>query len=125
LRAIARTDGVIGVTAVPSFISTERASLAGWADHLEHVVEVAGIEHVGIGADFVHYLGEIGGTLEIEGWGPDWGARPEPFEGMLSPEDLPALTVELQRRGFSTAQLEQVYHANYFRVFERVLRASS
>src|SRR5918911_1282088 len=64
VRAIGQTGGVIGVTAVPSFISTERATLAGWADHLEHVVEVAGIEHVGIGADFVHHLGEIGGVLE-------------------------------------------------------------
>lgn len=122
LRAIAQTGGVIGVTAVPSFISTERATIGGWVDHLEHVVEVAGIEHVGIGADFVHHLGEIGGTLEIEGWAPDWGPHSESFEGMLSPEDLPALTAELVRRGFSEADIERVYWTNYLRVFERVLR---
>ena len=121
LRAIAQTSGVIGVTAVPSFISNGPATVGGWVDHLEHVVEVAGIEHVGIGADFVHYLGEIGGTLEIEGWGPDWDPSPGPFEGMLGPEDLPALTAELQRRGFSKADLERIYHGNYVRVFEQVL----
>jgi microsomal dipeptidase-like Zn-dependent dipeptidase len=40
---------------------------------------------------------------------------------MLGPEDLPALTAELQRRGFAEADLERIYHGNYFRVFEQIL----
>jgi membrane dipeptidase len=121
LKAVADKDGVIGVTAVPSFISSEPATVSAWADHLQHVISIAGIEHVGIGADFIQHVEEIGGTLEIAGWGPDWGPRLPPFEGMLSPEDLPNLTAELCRRGFSEAKIELVYRENYFRVFREVL----
>lgn len=122
LTAVGATGGVVGVTAVPSFIGTGSATMSAWVDHLEHVSEVAGVEHVGIGADFVHYLNEIGGTLEIEEWAPDWGERVPPFEGMLSPEDLPALTDELLRRGFSEERMRGVLSENYMRVFREVLR---
>jgi membrane dipeptidase len=121
LRAVAQTDGVIGVTAVPSFISGEPATISAWVDHLEHVVSVTGIQHVGIGADFIQHVDEIGGTLEMSGWAPDWGARLPPFDGMLSPEDLPGLTAELCKRGFGEAELRMIYHENYFRVFKTIL----
>jgi membrane dipeptidase len=90
-------------------------------DHLVHVIELVGIEHVGIGADFIQHVQDLGAMLEIEGWAPDWGKRLPPFESMLSPEDLPGLTAELRRRGFSEQDLARIYHGNYFRVFERVL----
>jgi membrane dipeptidase len=123
IRAIAQTGGVIGVTAVPRFISNGPATIGGWVDHLEHVVQVAGIDHVGIGADFVHELYQLGAALEIAEYGPDWGPPAGPFEGMLGPEDLPGLTAELLRREFDEPSLRKVFHANYYRVFERVLLA--
>ena len=65
---------------------------------------------------------EMGATLEIATWGPDWGPGLPPFEGMSAPEHLPALTAELLRRGFSEADITRVLHGNYFRVFREVLR---
>ena len=70
LRAIAQTGGVIGVTAVPGVHLDQPGTLAAWVDHLEHVVEVAGIDHVGIGADFIERVRELGGILEMAAWGP-------------------------------------------------------
>jgi membrane dipeptidase len=121
LEAIAAKDGVIGVTAVPSFISDQPATIGAWVDHLQHVIDVAGIEHVGIGADFIQHVDELGGVLEMTGWAPDWGPHMAPFEGMSSPEDLPALTAELCRRGFSENEIRLIYHENYFRVFKQIL----
>jgi len=121
LKGVAEKDGVIGVTAVPSFISDQPATIEKWVDHLQYVVDLVGVEHVGIGADFIHHVEELGGVLEISGWGPDFGKQLPRFEGMLSPEDLPNLTVELCRRGFSEADIRRIYHENYLRVFERVL----
>jgi membrane dipeptidase len=121
LTAIAATDGVIGVTAVPSFISPEPASVAKWVDHLVYVRDLVGLDHVGIGADFIQHVDELGGILEVAGWGPDWGKHLPPFDGMTSPEHLPALTAELCRRGLSEADLRKIYHENYLRVFQRVL----
>ncbi|MDQ3811179.1 MAG: dipeptidase [Chloroflexota bacterium] len=123
LRAVADRDGVIGVTAVPAFISGEPATIGAWVDHLEHVVSVAGPEHVGIGADFTQHLDELGGTLEISGWSPDWGPPAAPFAGMASPEDLPGLTAELSRRGWSEADMARILHENFLRVFRAVLQS--
>ena len=121
LQAIAQTGGVIGVTAVPGSSRPTPGTLAAWVDHLEHVVEVAGIDHVGIGADFIERVRELGGILEMAAWGPDFGPELPPFEGMQGPQDLPGLTAELQRRGFNEADLAKIYHENYFRVFRTVL----
>jgi membrane dipeptidase len=120
-KAVAQTDGVIAVTAVPSFIGDKPATVGAWVDHLQHVIDVAGINHVGIGADFIEHVREIGGTLEMASWGPDFGIDLPPFEAMLSPEDLPNLTAELCRRGFSEPELRQIYHENYLRVFKEIL----
>ena len=57
----------------------------------------------------------------------DWGIEPVgeksyPFSSMLGPEDLPGLTAELLRRGFSEPDMRKIYHGNYFRVMSEVLR---
>jgi membrane dipeptidase len=66
LARLPENGGVCMVTFVPSFVSQERAdwraamsteaapaaTLAQVADHVEHVREVAGVDHIGIGGDF-------------------------------------------------------------------------
>jgi membrane dipeptidase len=125
LKAIAATDGVISPTAVPGFLGTEPATIGRWVDHIAYMVDLVGVDHVGIGADFIHHVEELGGTLEMSGWAPDWGERLPPFEGMLGPEDLPGLTAELRQRGFADADVQKIYRDNYHRVFARVLGANA
>src|SRR5262249_35545473 len=40
LKAVADTGGVVGVTAVPGFISDRPATIPAWIEHLRHVVEI-------------------------------------------------------------------------------------
>jgi len=121
IRAIASSDGIVAVTAVARFITEDTPTIGDWADHLEHIIRVADIDHVGIGADFADYLIEIGASPEIADWSPDIGVRRNKFEGMLSPGDLPGLTRELVRRGFAERDLRKIYHENYLRVFSSIL----
>ena len=77
-------------------------------DHFDHVAKVAGINHVGIGSDFdgVPYLPE----------------------GMKDISELPNLTYELLRRGYSEGDVRKVLGENFLRAFaaaERVARAAS
>ena len=69
-------------------IRRSTATLAEVADHIEHIRQVAGIDHVGIGSDF----DGIGGTA------------PKGLEGV---ETYPALLAELARRGWSDARPRQ------------------
>jgi membrane dipeptidase len=92
-----------------------RAALAQWlrdhpeplvdvrnvADHVDHIVKVAGHDHVGLGADY----DGIGGN------GP---------QGMKGVDSYTLLFAELARRGWSDANLAKLSQGNVLRVMERV-----
>lgn len=78
------------------FNSPARATLSQVADHIEHVRRVAGIGHVGIGADF-------DGTPTL----------PLGVEGV---ETYPALFAELMRRGWTDADVRKLAGENVLRV---------
>jgi membrane dipeptidase len=77
-----------------------RATVADLADHIEHVVRVAGIDHVGIGADY-------------------YGAEAEHdlVQGLEDVSKYPALFAELVRRGWSDAHLRKLARENLLRAF--------
>ena len=77
-----------------------RATLSQVADHIDHVRQVAGIDHIGIGSDFD-------------------GISSVPV-GLEDVSTYPALTTELLRRGYSDADVRQVLGHNVL----RVMRAS-
>jgi membrane dipeptidase len=77
-------------------------------DHIDHIVKVAGIDHVGIGADFD-------------------GATDMP-QGAEDVSMLPNITYELLKRGYSERDIRKILGENFLRAFaeaERVARASS
>ena len=76
-----------------------KATIAQVADHVEHVRDIAGIDHVGIGSDFD-------------------GITAAP-EGLEDVSKFPALFAELARRGWSDADLRKLAGENMLRVMER------
>jgi len=77
-----------------------RATLADVADHIEHVINVAGEDHAGIGGD----LDGISSTPE----------------GLESVADYPKLFAELLHRGHSEARLKKIAGTNALRVMRAV-----
>ncbi|MEL1251228.1 dipeptidase [Aurantiacibacter gilvus] len=75
---------------------TPDATISDWADHIDHVREVAGIDHIGIGGD---YDGMASGPV-----------------GMEDVTGYPALFTELARRGYSQDDLEKISYRNMLRV---------
>ena len=69
-------------------------------DHIDHVVKVAGIDHVGIGSDF--------------------DGIPSAPAGMEDVSKLPAIRAELKRRGYSEADIRKIMGENFMRVFAEV-----
>lgn len=77
-------------------------------DHIDHIVKVAGVDHVGIGADFD-------------------GATDMP-EGAQDVSMLPNITYELLKRGYSEQDIRKILGGNFLRAFaeaERVARGMS
>jgi len=72
------------------------------ADHIDHVVEIAGIDYVGLGSDF----DGVGDSLP---------------EGLKTVEDIPNLIAELLKRGYSREDIEKICYKNVWRVWNEVL----
>jgi membrane dipeptidase len=68
-------------------------------DHIDHMIKVGGVDHVGLGSDFD---------------GVD--ALPEGIEGV---DSLPKITLELMKRGYSDEDVLKVLGGNFMRVFEK------
>jgi len=123
IKGIAATGGVIGVTAIPSFTGTP-ATIDKMVDHIVHIAQTAGIDHVGIGTDFVkEYVDEVYATYpDVRMEGVDLRAT---IEGFASPEDLPKLVEALERRGLSEEESSKVLGGNFIRVFRDVMSTGS
>ena len=120
LRRIAATGGVIGVNFVPGFVDPARPTVDRIVDHIEHIADVAGIDHVGIGPDFIKdYMDELYpqyDSLKYEGL--DIKAA---IDGLTGPRDLPAVTAALLRRGVPERDVRKILGENFLRVFRTVL----
>jgi membrane dipeptidase len=76
-------------------------------DHIDHIVKVAGIDHVGIGSDFD---------------GVPLTGLPQ---GMEDISKLPTLTYELMKRGYSDTDIKKFLGENLLRVMSEVERVAS
>lgn len=124
IKSIASAGGVVGAVAVSRFVTDGTPTIGKWVDHIDHMVEIAGMEHVGIGADFYRYVADINAVQMIDEWAlkDNVSLTQNPFVGMLGPEDFPGLTAELLKRGYSEDDLTKLYHGNFMRVLQQVLR---
>ena len=136
-KAIADRGGYFGVVVIAGFISDKaEVPLDVFADHVEHLVDVCGIDHVGIGTD---KMGPGPGTESMVEYPEsmprhaagsfDWaGFRLKEhrllgdhvLKGYENFGDWPNLTVALARRGFNEAELRKLLGLNYLWVFREV-----
>lgn len=100
MRQLALKGGVMQVTAYHGFLSlNDDASIATFMQHLNHAVEVMGIDHVGIGTDF-----------DGDGGVP----------GLADSSDLMNLTRHLLMQGYTTTDIEKLWGGNWLRVMKEV-----
>ncbi len=76
-----------------------RASVSDFVDHIDYIVKVAGVDHVGIASDF-----DGGGGID------GWSDASETFN----------VTLELVRRGYTEEQIRKIWGGNLLRVWREV-----
>jgi membrane dipeptidase len=132
LKALASRGGVVGATAITTFLPTgERSSLDDYVDAIDDLVERIGIDHVAFGTDYTQdqpasfwrYIGAHQGTVYpslFDDGTRDWpSARLYPA-GLETPAKLPALWSALDRRGYRAADIRKIVGENWLSLFERV-----
>jgi membrane dipeptidase len=121
LKAIAVGGGVVCVNFFAGFLDESEHTIDRLVDHVEHVAEVAGIDHVGIGPDFLK-------EVEDDVW-PAWrddyvieGIDVRScIPGLEGPRGLPLVTAALLRRGFAEDDVVKVLGANVVRLLRAEL----
>ncbi len=102
LEAIRDCEGVVNVTAVPSFVrkggKAAEVSVSDFVDHIDYIVRRAGLAHAGISSDF------------------DGGGG---FSGWHDAADSQNVTAELVRRGYGAAEIGALWGGNFLRLMRR------
>jgi membrane dipeptidase len=121
LRGIAATGGVVCVNFFAPFLHRSDHTVGRLVDHLEHVASVAGIEHVGLGPDFVKEV--LADTMppsceprQVQGVAADCY-----IPGLEGPSGLPLVTEALQARGWPEEDIRAVLGENVRRLFRSEL----
>ncbi|GAB3857866.1 dipeptidase [Nocardioides maradonensis] len=116
IRGIAAGGGLVCVNFFAPFLHPTDHSIDRLVDHLEHVAEVAGIDHVGLGPDFVKEV--LADTTPPCCEAPYAGVVPPDayLPGLEGPAGLPLVTDALLRRGWREADVVAVLGANVHRL---------
>ena len=77
-----------------------KPSVEDLIDHIDHAVKIAGVDHVGLGADM-------------------YPRTPSP-EGIRGAQDYPNITRALKRRGYSDEDVKKIMGGNFLRVWKKV-----
>lgn len=137
VKAVAERGGLMGITAVSRLLSPrgneEGADLSQFLDHIEAVIELVGVDHVGVGLDISEGMTQeefevrrktfltkfpelrMGGAFPLE----HYFAR-----GISSAAEFPNITEGLVERGYTPEDVKQIVGGNFMRVFDEAFVSS-
>jgi len=132
IRALAAKGGVMGITNVNIMVKKDLpVTIEHYVDHIDHVVQLVGVDHVGFGSDSA-----------MSGWDTDpekedlymnvyygphlfkdtYGFRyPLAVEGMNDEYKWKSVTAVLLKRGYSDKDISKIVGGNWLRVFSEVI----
>jgi membrane dipeptidase len=122
IRKLAAKGGVIGITGVRNFVKDrEPTTVDDVVNHIEHVVKLVGIEHVGVGTDS-DLMGYDRLPVEMyrqikSGYKSSYAFREKiDTDGFNNPDKMYSLTEALLRRGYNEANVEAILGGNFRRL---------
>ena len=102
MRALAAKGGVCQITLYPGFLRTDdKATIIDAMKHLDHAIQVMGIDHVGLGTDF-----------DGDGGVP----------GLADASELVNFTRQLLQRHYNAEDVQKIWGGNFLRVMKQVQR---
>ncbi len=106
LQLVANSNGVIGLAVLGFFLNEnpQQASIDDLIEHIMYLRSRIGIDHIGFGFDFCHYLGSHQSKNNVEG-----------LEQINDVYKIPQL---LEKRGLSSVEIDKITHLNMLRVFK-------
>ncbi|MCD6105704.1 MAG: membrane dipeptidase [Thermosipho sp. (in: Bacteria)] len=106
IKAIANTDGIIGINANGMFVSEkkEENNELGLLKHIVHIANLAGVQHVALGLDLCD------------------GFRNQSMDSLNGYKSLEKLYHILDKNGFSKKEIEMIFGKNYLNLYKKYLK---
>jgi len=101
ITALAENGGVMGMNFAPSFVHKTDATLEAVIDHIDHIVDLVGPDHVGLGSDY--------------------DGIPSTPRGLEDVTKMPDITRELVKREYSREDIQKILGGNHLRLFKKVI----
>lgn len=102
IRALADKGGVMGLNFCGDFLNPNgKSRVEDMVRHAKHIINVGGSDILGLGTDY----DGIDGDLKLDHC-----------------DKMPLLAREMERQGFSTQQIEKIFHGNVLRLYREVLK---
>jgi membrane dipeptidase len=110
IQRMAAKGGVMGITMVRIFVRAGGpATIEDVLDHIDHVAEVAGVEHVGVGSD-----------VDLDGRDTSHSTRKLDLDGIDYAKKIYDLTEGLVRRNYSSGDIELILGGNFKRALSAI-----
>ena len=101
IEAMADRGGVMGMNFAPSFVHPTQVTVQGVVNHIDHIVDLVGPDHVGLGSDF--------------------DGIPYTPVGLEDVTRMPNITAELVERGYAEEDVRKVLGENHLRLIKEVV----
>lgn len=122
IEAIADRNGLIGISTYPTLISDQNPSLGALLNHIDYICNLVGVEHVGIGTDFVGFMGDLMDSTLV---------RADPSGALYRKHEVNSVTPGIEgfskvcnlvdglaKRGYSNEELGLILSSNFIRLLD-------
>ena len=101
IKALAKGGGVMGINFAPDFVHKTKPSVETLVEHIDHIVDLVGPEHVGLGSDF--------------------DGIPATPKGLEDASKMSSITQELVKREYSEEYIRLILGGNHLRLIKEVV----
>lgn len=124
LKALAAKGGVVGVATLPAMLTGQKhASLDDFLTAIDYLVNLLGIDHVGLGPDFMEDMPEEILASALKGLSSSEKEKyfsTKVIQGFESISKCPRVTSGLLALGYSMGQIKKIMGGNWLRLYEEV-----
>ncbi len=124
LKALAAKGGVVGAATLPAMLTGQKhATLDDYLAAIDYLINLLGIDHVGLGPDFMEDMPEEILASALKGLSTSEKEKyfsTKVIQGFESISECPRVTRGLLDRGYSMGQVEKIMGGNWLRLYEEV-----
>ena len=124
LKALTAKGGVVGAATLPAMLTGHKhATIDDYLSTIDYLVNLLGIDHVGLGPDFMEDMPEEILSSALKGLSTSEKEKyfsTKVIQGFESISECPRVTSGLLARGYSMGQVKKIMGGNWLRLYEEV-----